>query len=186
VAVGIDHTPKYEQISRRVAELAAKGASVNTIAAALGQTWETVDQALRFTTTGQRPVTKPPGKRTGTRTGLPKYVSLSPEVVRLRDEKQMAFKKIADLNGISESTATRAYDHGHPEAVRDAAEQGNRPRRGLYSHLGTNTLGRIRAALEAGDRSRVVAATVGCGTSTVYRIRRSLHMANNTSASDCD
>lgn len=85
VVVWIDHTPKYESISGKVAEFAAKEASVNTIAATLGETWETVDQALGFVRTGHRPKPKPSGKRSGTRRGgPPKYNFLAAEVIECR------------------------------------------------------------------------------------------------------
>ncbi len=139
--VVIDHTPKYERTSGRVAPLAARGASLNTIAAALGQPWETVDQALSFVHTGRRPKTKPPGKRSGTRAGPPQYVCLAAEVVRLRDEKKVSFEKIAARKGASVSTVPRAYDRGRPEAVREAAEQGQRPQRGHYARHDTDKSG---------------------------------------------
>lgn len=94
------------------------------------------------------------------------------EVVRLRDDRRLSFKKIAQQLGVSEGTVTRAYDRGKPQAVREAAERGQKPRRGRYSHLGPKVFERIRAGLKAGDSPERVAGLVGCSVSTAYRIRK--------------
>jgi predicted transcriptional regulator len=174
VEVWIDHTPKYEKISAKVAELTDKGASVNTIAGALGETWATVSQALDFAKTGKRPKTKPSGKRTGEEHPRRKKVDVA-EVVRLRDERRLSLKKIARQLGISQGTAVRAYDRGNPQAVREAAERGQKPKRGRYTHLGPEVFERIQAMLTAGQAPVKLAAEVGCGVSTVYRVRRQRH-----------
>jgi hypothetical protein len=109
--VWIDHTPKYEQISAKVPELTEKGASVNSIAGALGETWETVCQALDFARTGNRPKTKPSGKRTGQRRSQRKKIDVA-EVVPLRDDRHLSFTKIAEQLGASHGTVIRAYDPG--------------------------------------------------------------------------
>ncbi len=171
VEIPIDHTPRYEAIARQVADLAARGASVNTIAAALGETWPTVNQALEFARTGHRPKMKPGGKRTGRGHAGRKQIDVA-EVVRLRDEQQLSFTKIAQRLGISEGTVTRAYDRGKPQAVRDAAERGQKPQRGQDSHLRPEVFERIRVGLNAGLTPERVAENVGCSASTVYRIRR--------------
>ncbi len=171
VETPIAHTPKYEVISRRVADLAAQGASVNTIAAALGETWVTVNQALDFARTGHRRKLKPGGKRTGRGHSGRKPIDVA-EVVRLRDEQRLSFKKMAQRFGVSEGTVTRAYDRGKPQAVREAAERGQKPQRGRYSHLGPEVFERIQAGLKAGDSPERVAQQVGCSASMVYRFRK--------------
>jgi hypothetical protein len=78
----------------------------------------------------------------------------------------------------SRSTVTRAYDHRRPEAVRAAAERGRRPQRGQYSRLGPSAFERVRAGLIAGAHPRDIAADVGCGVSTVNRVRTEMRQAD--------
>jgi hypothetical protein len=176
--VAIDQTPKYEAISPRAAELAAGGASVNTIASALNTTWPTVAQALEFARTRRRPKPKSAGKRTGK--GRPRWKQIDPaEVVRLRDEGQLSFRKIGQRLGVSEATATRIYDRGNPQAVREAAQRGQKPRRGQrsrgrHSRLGPEVLERIRVGLRGGQSAGKIAAEVDCDVKTVYRVRRAM------------
>jgi DNA invertase Pin-like site-specific DNA recombinase len=173
VEVAIDQTPKYEAISGKAAELAEKGASVNTIASFLGATWPTVAQALEFARTGRRPKTKPAGKRT--RKGQPRWKQIDPaEVVRLRHESQLSFVEIGRRLGVSAATVARIYDRGNPQAVREAAERGQTPKRGRRSRLGPEVLERIRIGLQGGQSPEKIAADVGCGVSTVYRARRAM------------
>jgi transposase len=94
------------------------------------------------------------------------------EAIRLRDERQLSFRKIAKELQCSEDTVARAYDQGNPKPLRDALEAGERPRRGRYSYLGPETYDLIKAGLASGKRAPEIAAEVGCGVSTVYRIRR--------------
>ncbi len=174
VSVTLEHKPKYERIAAEVAAMLARGASVVTTARALGHTEETVEQAREFAKTGQRPKTKPPGRRTGTRSGTPRYIELADEVVRLRDQEHLSWPRIAKITGVSPRTVRRAYDHGRPEVAREAAEKGQRPRRGRDSHLGPEVYERIRAALNAGERPRDIARAVGCSAQTVRRVRRTM------------
>jgi hypothetical protein len=177
VEVVLDHVPKYEALSGKVAELAAKGASINTIAAALGQTWPTVDQALEFAKTGRRPKTRPAGKRIGEGQSRRPKIDVA-EVVRLRDEQRRSFKKIAQRLGFAENTVVRAYDRGKPQAVQEAAEQGQRPERGRYAHLAPEVFARIRAGLNSDRAAQKIADEVGCEVSTVYRFRRQMRAAD--------
>ncbi|OAI50236.1 hypothetical protein AYO44_17970 [Planctomycetaceae bacterium SCGC AG-212-F19] len=174
MTVAIEHTPKYEQIADQVLRMKDKGASIVTIAHTLGQTEETVRQAFAFARTGQRPIQKQHGKRRGVRQGPPKYVTLAPEVVRLREEQGLPFKRIARALGVSGNTVTRAYDFARPEATDEAAAHGCKPQRGSYSRLGPNKNEQIRAKLRAGDHPCEIATAVGCSASMVYRVRRSL------------
>ena len=48
------------------------------------------------------------------------------------------------------------------------------PCRGQYSHLGEDVYQEIRKLLRAGKKPAEIAAKVGCGTSTVYRVRRQM------------
>jgi DNA invertase Pin-like site-specific DNA recombinase len=88
----------------------------------------------------------------------------------MRDIKQKSFSKIARLLGVSVDTVTRAYDHARPAAVREAAERGERPRRGRYSHLGPEVHERIREGFVADERPEDVARAAGCSVQTVYRL----------------
>jgi uncharacterized protein YerC len=93
----------------------------------------------------------------------------------MRDEDHKSFVKIAAEKGISEATARRAYDNARPEAVREAAEKGQSPQRGRYSHLGADIFRRIRELLcEKKKNDAEIAAEVHCGNSTVGRVRRQM------------
>ena len=78
------------------------------------------------------------------------------------------------------STATRAYDYGRPGAVRAAAERGQRPLRGRYTHLGPLVYEQVRSGLIAGSLPQDIAADVGCGVSTVYRVRRDMRQSGES------
>lgn len=173
IAVAIDHVPLYEELSAEAARLADKGTSVNVIASVLGVTWERANQSLVFARTGKRPATKPPGRRTGKGDPRRKVIDVA-EVVRLRDVLRMSFKKIARQLGVSTGTIARAYDRGNPDAVKNAAESGENPKRGHYTHLSTDIFEQIRARLKAGEPAAKIAKNLGCGLSTVYRVRRKI------------
>jgi hypothetical protein len=173
VEVIIDKVAKYEQLAPRFKQLRDDGASVQSIAAAHGMSWQYASEILRFAETGERPEWKA-GKRTGTGGKPAKYVEISEEVAYLRDEKKMPFVQIAAKLGVSRATVRRAYDHWHQEAVREAVERGDSPCRGQYSHLGEDVYEEIRKLLRAGTKPSEIAAEVGCGASTVYRVRRKM------------
>ena len=170
VEVVIESTPTYERIAQKVAMLAAKGTSIETIARAEDVNWQTVQDALDFASTGRRPEPEPARKRKPKQSGPRKPVDVA-EIVRLRDQENLSFNRIAERLGVCEGTVSRAYDRAHPEAVRDAAEREQTPKRGRYSKLGPEVYERIRAALRAGDSPCAIAAAVGCGMRTVYRVR---------------
>jgi site-specific DNA recombinase len=161
--------PRHEELAAKVAELWARGASIEAIAGALGEPWQIVKDALAFAQSGIRPVTKHPGRRTGERTGPPSYQRIALEVVRLRDREHRAFGKIAQALGVSVSTVRRAYDHLRPEAAERAAGDGTRPQRGFFRRLTPEVVGRVRAVLAEGRSAADIAEAVGCGLSSVHR-----------------
>ena len=130
------------------------------------------DKILKFAETGERPQWKS-GKRTGTGNRV-EYIDNSPQVVEMRDVQKLSFARIAARLRIGEGTVRRAYDYGHPELVREAVQNGRTPERGTYSHLGTEVYQQIRKLLQAGTKPTEVARQVGCGTSTVYRVKQQL------------
>jgi hypothetical protein len=173
VEVQLEHTPKYERLAQTIEEMVTRGAGVETVARALGVGWQTARESLEFARTGRRPVTKPSGKR-GNRSGPPKFIAHAHEVVRLHDKEQLTFESIAKRLKISKGTVTRACDHVRPEAVRAAAESVPRPQRARFSRLGPSAYERVRDGLMAGSHPQDIAAEVGCGVSTVYRIRKEM------------
>jgi DNA invertase Pin-like site-specific DNA recombinase len=169
VEIVIDKSPKYETLAPKFRELKKKGASIESIASAHKMSYGYAEAILHFGMTGERPVWKR-GKKTGSGAGAAKYLHIKEQVVQLRDKKR-SIKKIAKELNVSEQTVRRAYDDARPEAVKEAAENGERPRRGSYSHLGEDKLQEIRTRLAAGEKPPAVAKQVGCGSSTVYRIK---------------
>lgn len=172
--VVVESIPRYEQLASKFKQLRDNGASIQALAAAHGMSWEYAKQILEFADTGKRPTW---GSSQGRGSGLDKptkYPEIANEVVRLRDEEKMSFVRIAAQLGVSDGTVRRAYDHARPEAVQEAAEQGKLPSRGRYSHLGEDVFRKIREMLRAGKKPKDIAAKVGCGPSTVYRVQRDM------------
>jgi DNA invertase Pin-like site-specific DNA recombinase len=172
--VVIEKIPKYERLAPVFLEMEKNGASVQTIASAHKISWQYAKEILVFAKTGKRPEWKS-GK--GGEKGLAKpakYPDIAKDVAYLRDVKNVPFRKIAAQLKVGASTVYRAYDSAHQDAVREAAERGERPNRGRYSHLGEDVYQQIRQMLHEGKKDAEIAATVGCGTSTVGRVRRKM------------
>ncbi len=173
VEVIIDNVPKYEQLAPLFKQMEENGASIQAMASAHKISWQYAKEILNFAKTGKRPKWEA-GKRTGT--GITtKYLAISSDVVRMRDQDRMSFAKIAAKLGVSLSTVTRAYDDARPDAVRKAAANGTLPQRGTYSHLGEDVFHKIRAMLREGRKPKEIAEALGCGTSTVHRTRRAMN-----------
>ena len=182
VEVFVEKVTKYERLAPKFKKMRDDGASVRAIASAHQMSWVYAKQILDLADTGKRPdwgsdKRQCPDKKSESDTptvpgfGKPtKYIEIAPEVVRLRKQK-MSFAKIATKLGVSEATVTRAYDHGCPKAAREAVENGTPSKRGSYSHLGEKVFQKIRKLLRAGMEVKEIAQKVGCGTSTVYRLR---------------
>lgn len=177
IEVVIDKVPKYEQLAPEFKRLRDKGASVEAIAHAHGMSWSYAAQILDFADTGERPDWGPRDcARKGDKGGnATKYIEVAPRVIELRDKEKLPFKRIAAMLGVGVSTVLRAYDYGRPEAVQEAAEQGQTPRRGRHVRIGEDKYRMIRTLLAAGEKPKDVAAKVGCGTSTVNRVRRKMN-----------
>lgn len=172
VEIALEKVPKYELLAPRFKQLRASGASVESIASAHGMCRAYAEQILKFAETGERPQWKS-GKRTGTGNRV-EYIENSPQVVEMRDVQKLSFARIAASLGIGEGTVRRAYDYGHPELVREAVESGKTPKRGTYSHLGAEVHQQIRALLQAGTKPAEIVRQIGCGKSTVYRVKQQL------------
>ncbi|WP_052639604.1 recombinase family protein, partial [Zavarzinella formosa] len=167
---GLSPVPKYEQIADEAVKMRDAGSGLQTIARVLETTWWTVRDALAFGDIGERPKTKTQKKPT-CRRGPHKYRAIAAEVVRLREEEQMSFDRIAERLEASQGTVTRAYDHLRPAAVRNAAATGDIPSRGKYRHLSPDQLAEIEKLLREGRSDLSVAEAVGCGKSSVRRER---------------
>jgi hypothetical protein len=167
--VPIDNVPKYEKLAPIFKEMHDKGASIESIASAHHISWQYAKEIIHFAETGERPKWRQ-GRRTG-RGRRVKYTEIADTVVAMKEKEKMPFKQIAAKLGVSKSTACRAFDLARPEAVREAVEQGKKPHRGQYSHLGEATKEKVRDLLRQGKSPSAIAAETGCGTSTVRRIR---------------
>lgn len=176
VELPLEKVPKYELLGPLFKQLRAGGASIESIASAHGMCRDYADKILKFAETGERPKWKsgkPSGSRSGRDTRV-KFSTIAPEVVAMRDQQKLSFKRIAALLHAGEATIRRAYDLGHPELTREAAQSGQTPRRGTYSHLSEEIFKQIRKLLRAGKKPSEVARKVGCGKSTVYRVKQQL------------
>jgi transposase len=174
VEVVIDKVPKYERLAPVFKQMRDNGASVQSIAHAHGMSWDYADQILKFADTGQRP-TWGSGKAGGKGKAKPcLYKDIAPDVVRMRNVEKKPFEEIASILKVGIATVCRAYDFGCPDAVREAAEEGKKPRRGSSSRIGEEKVEEIRKMLREGKKDPEVAAKVGCGTSTVGRVRRKM------------
>mgnify|MGYP000573351674 CR=1 FL=1 len=176
VEVVIEKIPKYEQLAPLFKQLSDKGASIKSIAHAYGMSCPYALEILTYAKTGKRPEWQS-GKRTGVLAGkTPKYIEIAEEVARLREKEKMPFPRIAEAMKVSQATAIRAFDYARPEAVRKAAENGQRPDRGRYSRLGQDIFQQIRNLLGQGMKVTEIAKQVGCGLSTVYRQRQRMQV----------
>jgi DNA invertase Pin-like site-specific DNA recombinase len=172
VDVVVDDLPRYELIADRAAQMADDGVSTETTARALHTSWATVQDALVFKRTGKRPAPKPTGKKTRKRKGPPKYQSIASEVAKRRDKEKQTFACIAEDLGVSESTATRAYDYLHQESLEKAACAGETPNRGRWRHIAAEKIDEMRRLLNEGKMTVAkIADEVGVSPQTVYRER---------------
>ena len=172
VEVRIERVPQYVAMATLFKELHDKGASIQSIAQAYKTNWGPVAAAIEFAKTGARPKLPSKKKKRGNagRAQTVKYKEIAAEVVRLRDQEKISFRRMAKQFGVKESTVHRAHDYARPEAVRAAAELGKSPSRGHYSHLGEEVYVKIRELLRAGGKPNDVARQAGCGESTVRRV----------------
>jgi len=174
VSIAIEKVPKYARLAPLFKQLSDNGASVQSIANLHGMSWEYADQIIKFAETGERPKWgsgKGGGKGKANRLI---YKDIAPEVVRMRNVEEKPFEEIADILNVGIATVFRAYDFGCPDAVREAVEAGKMPRRGKSTRLGKQKHDQIRALLQDGKKDAEIATTVGCGKSTVGRVRRAM------------
>lgn len=195
--VVIESTPEYERLASIYRQMQADGMTVNAIATAHGKSWEYVNHAIRFATTGERPKPGNNNARNARRrrwralrraqTGAngfdtsttvqkksPKYKEIAHQVAELRDSERCPFRQIAKRLGVSLSTVTKAYDHAHPEVQRSLLNLGKRPKRGTYCRLGEEIYRQIRDQIRQGRSNSEIAKLVNCGISTVQRERTRL------------
>ncbi len=165
------------------------GASINAIAQATGKDWATVRRLLTYAETGILPPapsqvgrTKRPQHSVASDPQLPPYQRYAAEVSDLRTQHKLPWKRIAGViaerHGISFSAATalRAFDHAHPEIIREAAASGRRPNRGRGHARALDVVANLRRHMEQHPDwpDLRIAKAVGCGDSTVARERRRL------------
>ena len=182
IEVPIEKVPAYELLAPEFKRQRDNGASVQSIAAAHGMCWQYTNEILRFADTGERPKWKA-GKRTGTGV-VKKFVQIAEQVANLRETKKMSFARIARELLVGEGTVRRAYDHARPAAVQKAAQAGEAPRRGRYSHLGEEVHQTIRMMLKEEIKAKVIAAEIGCCTGTVQNVKKQMknESGDNTAA----
>jgi hypothetical protein len=100
------------------------GTSILTIAAVMISTRETKNQAERHPSIANAK----PATRIVVPLTQPRPRPYDAEVVRLREEDLLPFEEIVRRLGITKTRASRAYDRLRPEAVRQSAKTGKRPR----------------------------------------------------------
>lgn len=173
VTVPLETIPKYEQLAPEFLRLAAKGASVQSIASAYGMSWEYANEIMEFAKTGVRPKWKA-GKRTGQGGKPTKYLKYVDQVVYMKDVQKIPFTKIAKELKISSHTVRRAYDHGHCDKIRSEVEKGQTPDRGSYTHLSEDVHQKVREMLKEGVGPKSIASEAGCSISTVKRAKKKM------------
>ncbi|HRX79944.1 MAG TPA: hypothetical protein P5307_12825, partial [Pirellulaceae bacterium] len=161
----------YERIAPRVVELIEQGASIETIARVTETSWTTVQEALDFAKTGNRPKSKPTGKKDNKRNGPPRHQVIADEVARRREAGE-SFAKISKDLSVSASTATRAFDFANREQLEAAAEEGETPRRGHWRRIPAEKINEVRRLLHASKlKPPEIARRVGVSPQTVRRER---------------
>jgi len=172
VMVPLRATLKTAEIAAKAAKMAALGASTETISHLCGTMWQTAKDAVEFAKSGAEEAVPLLHHREDVPFKL--NDDQAAELVRLREVEHWPFTRIAKRLGIAESTAVRTYDRLRPEAMKQAIETGQTPKRGSYRHLDRDLLAKVEAKLRARERPEAIATAVGCGLSTVYRERKRL------------
>jgi hypothetical protein len=177
---------RYQQFAAKLKEQGLQSCSINTVAAAFGIPWEFARQVLDYARTGQRPKWRPSaskrkrGDAEKSEPRIPLYRKHANWVARLREEEDMTFPQITVYieeqcgDKMSPAIATRAYDLARPGAAQQALAVGGCVSRGTSNMIGPDKYRKIRKMLAHIPRpkDKVIAAAVGCGTSTVGRERR--------------
>ncbi len=133
-----------------------------------------------FAKTGNRPATKPTGRKTRRRSGPPKYLAIRDEVLRRHDVDKESLNRIAHEPGVCESTVRRSWDSAHTEEILAAAAEGRTPVRGGYRHLAAGKIKWMREMILMADgTSRKIAVAVGVSTITVQRERKRMLEGRN-------
>lgn len=171
VEVVIDKLPKYELLAAEFQKLQQSRTSKTALASAYGLAPKVVTQTLEFAKTGERPTAQPAKKKSsdGQNSKATRYKDIAPRVAELRDVQKKPLDRIAKQLGVSEGTVRRAYDHAHPEAVRQAVAEKAAIKRGRFTHLDHTIFEMIRDLSGQGQSPKEIAAVVGCGVSTVWR-----------------
>ncbi|MGB1126253.1 MAG: helix-turn-helix domain-containing protein, partial [Phycisphaeraceae bacterium] len=178
--ISLDDPPKYERHAEEFKALHDEGVSIEMIASRFGMSPHWVATAIKFATTGERPRVRP-SRRNKNYAGKPaKYTVIADDVTRLKAEK-MTIPKIIDWLArqrdidVSEATVRRAWDYANPEAVKQAVEVRATPtERAQYRRLSAEKIDQVKQLLAEGRGVAAIAKEVGCGKSTIYRIRRDL------------
>ena len=141
-------------------------------------------EVLKFAQTGEKPAwgpaksspsAKPKAKSSKTH-GEPKHKRLASLVAKLRDEDQLTWprvrERVFELTGerISDSTAKKAWDEAHPEAIAAAVSEGGDINRGMYRFfLSPEKHQQIEDMIKSGASNDAITIAVGCGERTVSR-----------------
>jgi DNA invertase Pin-like site-specific DNA recombinase len=164
-----------QRFAAEVAAMVANGASLSDAAKALGIARDTARAALECAAGGATPNgLAPPGRKPFEPAGRPPYVRIAEEVARRRDEGRQTFRAIASELGVSPATVTRAYDWAHRADLAAAIAEGRQPGRGRLPQHDEATHREIARLLQAGRTPDQTAREVGCGRSTVYRVRTAM------------
>lgn len=171
----IEDPQPFELHAPEVTRLADGGASINVISAKLGISAGTARNSLRFGRTGVRPTWKK--KKKGGQCGTAnkcKYLVIKDAVVKRHDVDGVPLEHLTGEFGVGIATIRRAYYAGRPDLVAKAAAGGSLYRVGARPKSETEARQRVAALLNSGLTRHEIAAQVGCGLSTVYRVRAQL------------
>ena len=155
---------KHELIAAEVKLLAEGGMGVDAIARMLKTTWDTAKRALDFASAGNTRSAKQNVPSASAKRIKKPLTDVEAEVVRLRDEENWSFVRIAKALGIGSTTASKAYERGRGEGM-------PRHKRGRFTHLGKEVFATIERMLGEGRTIPEIAIAAGCSVNTVQRYK---------------
>jgi DNA-binding CsgD family transcriptional regulator len=130
----------------------------------LKTTWDTAKRALDFASAGNTRSAKQYVPSASAKQAKKPLTDVEAEVVRLRDEENWSFVRIAKALGIGSTTASKAYERVHGE---------NMPshKRGRFTHLNKEVFATIERMLGEGQTIPEIALAARCSVNTVQRYK---------------
>jgi DNA invertase Pin-like site-specific DNA recombinase len=172
------HAPEVKRLWE-LAIASGNQPSLTVIAAKLGISRGNAKHAKEFAFTGKRPKwpkksKKPTGKEKRQQSKVT-YLDIKDEVAHMHDVEKIPLEHIPQICPWKISTIRRAYYAAHPEMIAAAAEGGSLKRQPEQPPRFAENRAKVERLLRKGGKTDVqIAQEVGCGKTTVARVRQRL------------